>query len=209
MIGEKKIEECKVIQTFYKIFNDDVIENKITPFLINFCLDDFFKVRKKASRYCADILIYLFELNEEKNSPIIKKIVECFAYSISYNMRIEFVKLFEFLTKNQKMYYNILKDILLILSYDKINGTRIAISKVIYNFVIKKEHYTKNYLLYDDVIVNIINSENEKEFYYIFNNNMMYLNEKYGLSLPTEVLRKKKKEDIPNDYLKVEIESYL
>ena len=237
----KKIEECKVIHTFYKIFNDDVIENKITPFLINFCLDDFFKVRKKASRYCADILIYLFEINEEKNSPIIKKIVECFAYSISYNMRIEFVKLFEFLTKNQKIYYNILKDILLILSYDKINGTRIAISKVIYNFVIKKEHYTKNYLLYDDVIVNIINryfndniksvrtklelikdkihnkikniqinnTENEKEFYYIFNNNMMYLNEKYGLSLPTEVLRKKKKEDIPNDYLKVEIESYL
>ena len=48
-------------------------------------------------------------------------------------MRIEFVKLFEFLTKNQKIYYNILKDILLILSYDKINGTRIAISKVIYN----------------------------------------------------------------------------
>jgi hypothetical protein len=37
----------------------------------------------------------------------------------------------------------------------------------------------------------------------------MYLNEKYGLSLPTEVLRKKPKEDISNDYLKVEIESYL
>lgn len=57
--------------------------------------------------------------------------------------------------------------------------------------------------------IQINNTENEKEFYYIFNNNMMYLNEKYGLSLPTEVLRKKKKEDIPNDYLKVEIESYL
>ena len=55
----------------------------------------------------------------------------------------------------------------------------------------------------------IENKENDKEFYYIFNNNMMYLNEKYGLSLPTEVLRKKPKEDISNDYLKVEIESYL
>ena len=55
----------------------------------------------------------------------------------------------------------------------------------------------------------IENKENVKEFYYIFNNNMMYLNEKYGISLPTEVLRKKQKEDISNDYLKVEIESYI
>ena len=55
----------------------------------------------------------------------------------------------------------------------------------------------------------IENKENVKEFYYIFNNNMMYLNEKYGISLPTEVLRKKPKKNISNDYLKVEIESYL
>ena len=156
-------------------------------------------------------------------------------------MRIEFTKLFEFLTKSQRLYMEILKNIIFIVSYDKIANTRIAISKVIYNIITKKEHFTKNYLLYDDIFLNIINrllndkclsvrnklnlikekiqnklkdnkienKENDKEFYYIFNNNMMYLNEKYGLSLPTEVLRKKPKEDISNDYLKVEIESYL
>ena len=237
----KKIEECQIIHTFYKLFDNDIIENKITPYLISFCLDDFYKVRKKTSRYCSDILIYLFELNEEKFLPIIKKVIECFAYSISYNMRIEFTKLFEFLTKSQRLYMEILKNIIFIVSYDKIANTRIAISKVIYNIITKKEHFTKNYLLYDDIFLNIINrllndkclsvrnklnlikekiqnklkdnkienKENDKEFYYIFNNNMMYLNEKYGLSLPTEVLRKKPKEDISNDYLKVEIESYI
>ena len=237
----KKIEECQIIHTFYKLFDNDIIENKITPYLISFCLDDFYKVRKKTSRYCSDVLLYLFELNEEKYFPIIKKVVECFAYSISYNMRIEFTKLFEFLTKSQKLYMEILKNMILILSYDKSANTRIAISKVIYNIITKKEHLTKNYLLYDETFLTIINKllndkclsvrkkldlikekiqnklkdykienkENVKEFYYIFNNNMMYLNEKYGISLPTEVLRKKQKEDISNDYLKVEIESYI
>ena len=143
-----KIRQGEILECFYGIFSNDVVYEKILPVVVLMCIDDFCEVRKKSAKVFAEIASHL--LKSSLYADKVKKIITSFAYCVSFQIRIEFLKICEYLLKDTELYKDFLKGLLQVLSFDRVSHVKIAYTKMIYNIFNKKRNITLKYLLYDE-----------------------------------------------------------
>lgn len=84
----KKVEALNKYSYYFHLFPIDTIWNKILRLCIIFCFDNVAKVRKKSGKMVSRIFKFLYEQNNYKINEKIFIILETFAYSYFYQLRI-------------------------------------------------------------------------------------------------------------------------
>ena len=144
-----KIKECEIINCFFEVFNNETTYKKILPILILMCLDDYHIVRKKCAKVLGRMLLYLYKSEPNSYSDLIKNVLNSFAYCICFQFRSEFINIAEELLNEQSFYNEYIKEVFVMLSYDKVVNVKVSLAKLCYKVISKQKHIMKNYLLYD------------------------------------------------------------
>ena len=166
----EKIKEAEIIECFFDVFDMEIIYYKILPVLILMSLDDFHEVRRECGKVMSKILSFLYK--NEKYKEKVKRIIKAFAFCVSYQMRMEFLDFCEELLSDTEMYQEFLKEVLKVISCDRISHVKISLAKMISNIVDKKQNIMKKYLLYDEdflkICFKVMNDNNIKSVQNIF-----------------------------------------
>ena len=131
---KNKLDVAESILCYYNLYENDVIYKSIIPQSITFCLDQIYQVRKVAAKVLASLIVYLFDDNYNKDKLI--ELIKTFSYHKKFQHRITFIKMCKVFLMNYHIYTEIIKDILLKLSNDKISNVRISICKMLKKIII-------------------------------------------------------------------------
>ena len=186
---KNKLDVAESILCYYNLYENDVIYKSIIPQSITFCLDQIYQVRKVAAKVLATLIVYLFDDNYNKDKLI--ELIKTFSYHKKFQHRITFVKMCKVFLMNYHIYTEIIKDILLKISNDKISNVRISICKMLKKIIINdkcpcnndKDIYDICKKLYDKnskSIVNIFKGINKIKFDDLEDNNKEIFTEKFS-----------------------------
>ena len=126
------------------------------------------------------ILSFLYK--NEKYKEKVKRIIKAFAFCVSYQMRMEFLDFCEELLSDTEMYQEFLKEVLKVISCDRISHVKISLAKMISNIVDKKQNIMKKYLLYDEDFLKIcfkVMNDNNIKLKQVHSNGRCYKAPKY------------------------------
>ena len=186
---KNKLDVAESILCYFNLYENNIIYQSIIPQSITFCLDQIYQVRKVAAKVLATLIVYLFDDNYNKDKLI--ELIKTFSYHKKFQHRITFVKMCKVFLMNYHIYTEIIKDILLKISNDKISNVRISICKMLKKIIINdkcpcnndKDIYDICKKLYDKnskSIVNIFKGINKIKFDDLEDNNKEIFTEKFS-----------------------------
>ena len=162
---KNKLDVAESILCYFNLYENEVIYQSIFPQCITFCLDNIYQVRKVSAKVLGNLIVYLYNENFKKDK--LNEVIKTFAFHKKFQNRITFVKMCKIFLMNYHIYSEIVKDILIKISNDKISNVRIAICKMLKKIVINDKCPCNN----DEDIYNIckkLYDKNSKSIVNIF-----------------------------------------
>ena len=137
-IQNKKISYLQNIFTFFKLYDNDTLYKEILSKCVYFSLDPIYKVRSTSCKLIADIVLYLYQKNYEKEKLI--KLIGAYALNKKSTQRISFVKISKrLLLVDKTLYETILKRLLYIIATKEKNlNVLIALAKCLKKVITDK-----------------------------------------------------------------------
>ena len=162
---KNKLDVAESILCYFNLYENEVIYQSIFPQCITFCLDNIYQVRKVSAKVLGNLIVYLYNENYKKDK--LNEVIKTFAFHKKFQNRITFVKMCKIFLMNYHIYSEIVKDILIKISNDKISNVRIAICKMLKKIIINEKCPCNN----DEDIYNIckkLYDKNSKSIINIF-----------------------------------------
>ena len=201
---KNKLDVAESILCYYNLYENEVIYHSIFPQCITFCLDSIYQVRKVASKVLGSLIVYLYNENYQKEKII--QLIETFSYHKKFQNRITFVKMCKIFLMNYHIYTEIIKNILIKLSNDKITNVRIAICKMLKKCILNDKCPCNNdetlyeicKKLYDKKSKSIVNifqevtkikfdslEDNENKFTETFSGDLKFIEKEFNIDINT------------------------
>ena len=145
-----KVDVIEGILYYFQLYDKDIIYKSILPQCVSFCFDDVYKVRSMSCKILANLILYLYNENYNKNELF--EILELFAFHKKYYQRICFAKLNKVLLESIDLYNEKLKYLLYILvNNEKSQGVNVALGKTLSKTFKKKKYKCINELSFHKI----------------------------------------------------------
>ena len=198
---KNKLDVAESILCYFNLYENEVIYQSIFPQCITFCLDNIYQVRKVSAKVLGNLIVYLYNENYKKDK--LNEVIKTFAFHKKFQNRITFVKMCKIFLMNYHIYSEIVKDILIKISNDKISNVRIAICKMLKKIVINdkcpcnndediynicKKLYDKNSKSIVNIFqgvtkINFDNLDNNNKFIEKFDGNFDFFEKEFNIDL--------------------------
>ena len=143
VIQNKKISYLKNILNYYKLYDNATIYKDILSKCVYFSLDPIYKVRTTSCKIIAEIILYLYQNNYEKEKLI--KLIGAYALNKKSVQRISFIKISKaLLMVDKNLYDTVIKRLMFIIANKEQNtNVLIALAKCLKKIILNNNSQCK------------------------------------------------------------------
>ena len=143
IIQNKKISYLKNILNYYKLYDNATIYKDILSKCVYFSLDPIYKIRTTSCKIIAEIILYLYQNNYEKEKLI--KLIGAYALNKKSVQRISFIKISKaLLMVDKNLYDTVIKRLMFIIANKEQNtNVLIALAKCLKKIILNNNSQCK------------------------------------------------------------------